>query len=361
MLRVGDMLPLAHTVLWPEFEARWQEARGAFEEVVEVSQKVINLINTRFQDLYQAHYTDWIQEMDAPLVFTHQFLFRILKAHWDPRSGQKAIVLVFDGLRTDAWDEFVRPVLEERFELIESRPGSALIPTETELSRKAIAAGKLPLEFQVGGKREINLLTAWLKDHMGISPAFTVVNDEDAAASGITVRYQSNQLEYIVFNFTDDNLHHNAQDLAFIYNHTVREIIRQDVRSVLRELPANALVFITSDHGFIPMPKEYIEVGEDVIVDPNLVKYRVVRAARGLGEADTDRFLSFDIRTLKIPVPDVARGQDPVKQVLFPQPGFLFRRTAYRQSADRFSHGGLNMAECFVPMVVMGRARLRMA
>jgi len=68
----------------------------------------------------------------------------MLKAHWDPKSGVKAVVMVFDGLRTDAWDEFVRPVLEEQFEVIESRPGSALIPTETELSRKAIAAGALP-------------------------------------------------------------------------------------------------------------------------------------------------------------------------------------------------------------------------
>ena len=58
----------------------------------------------------------------------------------------------------------------------------------------------------------------------------------------------------VIFNFTDKNLHNNNDDLAFIYDTTVREILRQDVRSVLREMPDDATVFVTSDHGFTPVP-----------------------------------------------------------------------------------------------------------
>ncbi|MDD5368141.1 MAG: PglZ domain-containing protein [Anaerolineaceae bacterium] len=354
MLRVGDILPVSHAALWPEFEQTWNAARQKFKETSEVIDQVFRVINRQFQDLYLKNYTKWIQQPDSPVVFTHQFLPRLLQAHWDPKSGQKAVVLVFDGLRTDAWDELVRPVLEERYELLESRPGSALIPTETELSRKAIAAGCLPADFPIKSKRELDLLSAWLKSHMGIAPQFEVVRDVDTVASGMTVQYRSKQLDYIVFNFTDDNLHHNPQELALIYKTTVNEIIRQDVRSVLRELPSDALVFVTSDHGFTPMASDPIDVGEAVVGDANLVKYPCVRAAHNFSGADAKKVVSFDIRALKIPIPDVAHGMDAVTCVLFARPGYVFRRQACRTSPDRYGHGGLSLAECMVPMVVMG-------
>lgn len=358
MLRVGDMLPVPHNLLWKSFQEDWDAARQAFRETTGVIGEVFKVINRQFQDLYHKNYTKWILQADAPVVFTHQFLARMLKAYWDPKSGQKAVILVFDGLRTDAWDELVRPVLEERYEVMQRRPGSALIPTETDLSRKAISAGCLPVEFQTKSKRELNLLSDWLKTNMHLAPQFEVVRDDDTIASGMTVRYQSKELDYIVFNFTDDNLHHNPQDLAFIYNTTVREIIRQDVRSILRELPANAMVFITSDHGFTAMPSNAVDVDHQIVADDSLIKYSSVRAAHNFSGAEVKSVVSFDIRLLKIPVPDLPRGSDPVQSVLFPRPGVYFRRASYRSSPDRYSHGGLSLAECMVPMVVMGPKKL---
>jgi hypothetical protein len=357
MLRVSDMLPASHSQLWPEFESRWNEARSEFHRTTNSVEKVFQVINWQFQNLYHKNYAQWILQKDAPVVFTHQFLGRMLKAHWDPKSGVRAVIMVFDGLRTDAWDELVRPVLEEQFEVIESRPGSALIPTETQLSRKAIAAGVLPTEFPGKSRKESNLLAAWLKANMDFTPQFTEVCDDDTIASGMTVRYQSQELDYIVFNFTDENLHGNKQDLAFIYHTTVREIIRQDVRSVLRELPPNVLLFVTSDHGFTPLPSEPILVPDDVISDPRQVKYGNVRAAHNFSGDEAKNVVSFDIRTLKIPIDDPGRGADPIQFVLFPRPKYLFYRSSGRNDPDRYSHGGLSMAECMVPMVVMGRRK----
>ncbi len=357
MLRVGDMLPIPHTLFWLEFEANWNAARAAFKSTANAVEKAFALINRKFQDLYNAHYPHWILENDSPAVFTHQFLRRVLKANWDPQSGVKAVVLVFDGLRTDAWDELVRPVLEEEFEMIESRPGSALIPTETPISRTAIAAGALPADFPIRSRSECKLLEAWLKTNMNLMPQFSVLCDDDTIASGMTVRYQSKEIEYIVFNFTDDNLHHNSQDLAFIYHTTVREIIRQDVRRVLRELPANVKLFITSDHGFAPMPSGALDVNEAVVADEKLVKYSSVRAAHNFSGEQADQVVAFDIHALRIAIPDVPRGADPVKMVLFARPGLTFRRDTYNHHPDRYSHGGVSLAECMVPMVVMGRRK----
>ena len=356
-LRVGNILPVPRKAFWPELDVRWEKARAELKETIKAIGQVQNLIDARFQDFYRLNYTKWIQQPDAPVVFTHQFLPRMLQAHWDPQSGRKAVVMVFDGLRTDAWDELLRPVFEERFELIESRPGSALIPTETHLSRKAISAGCLPQEFTSPKPNELDLLRAWLREHMGLTPRFEAVRDDDTVASGMTVRYVSDQLEYIVFNFTDRNLHNNPQDLAFIYDTTVREIIRQDVRSVLRELPDDALIFITSDHGFIPVPEPTVTVPKDIVVDSYDVKYRNARTTAHLKERDSQNVIEFDARMLGIPQHSETVPGVPIHYVLFPRPGFTLRRRKGRHAPDRYTHGGLSLAECMVPMVVMGPRR----
>jgi hypothetical protein len=354
-LRVGDILPIPLKAFWPDLKERWEQVRAQLSQAIGAIGQVQNLLDHRFQDFYRLHYKNWIQDSDAPMILTHQFLARMLAAHWDPRSGCKAVVMVFDGLRTDAWDEFVRPVFEERFEVIESRPGSALIPTETHLSRKAISAGRLPAEFTE--RNELRLLQAWLKTHLGLSPQFKVVKDDDTVASGMTVRYVSNQLEYIVFNFTDENLHNNPQDLAFIYNTTVREIIRQDVRSVLRELPDDALIFITSDHGFIPVSEPALTVPESIVADSHDVKYRVARTTGHLEGKHSGDVIEFDVRALGIPQHSEAVPGTPIQYILFPRPGFTLRRQKGRHAPDRYTHGGLSLAECMLPMVVMGPRR----
>ncbi len=354
MLRVGDILPLPVNILWAEFAKRWEEARTAFQQTKAASERAFNLINTRFQDFYRMNYTKWLKRSDIPVIFTHQFLPRLLKPHWDHLKGPKAIILVFDGMRTDAWDEFLRPVLEERYELVSNQTGSAILPTETELSRKAISAGKLPEEFPPGSRRESELLKAWLKENLGFTPDFQIVRDSDTEASGMVVRYVSPRLEYIVFNFTDENLHHNQNELALIYRSVVREIVQQEVRSVLRDLPDDALIFVVSDHGFSPMPKSTIDVPASILVDDHDVKYRNARTLKKLTETEADKSIDFDVRVMGIPKTSPSVRGASFNYVLFPRPGYIFKRPKGPHDPDKYSHGGLSMAECLVPMAVYG-------
>lgn len=354
LLRVGDVLPLAMNVLWPEFVKRWGDARQAFQQTSAAAEKALDLINSRFQDFYRLHYTKWLNRSDVPVIFTHQFLSRLLKPYWDHQKGPKAIILVFDGLRTDAWDEFLLPVLEERYELIHSQAGSAILPTETELSRKAISAGKLPAEFPPGSRRESELLKAWFKENLGFTPDFQIVRDSDTEASGMVVRYVSPRLEYIVFNFTDENLHHNQNELALIYRSVVREIVQQDVRSVLRDLPDDVLIFVTSDHGFSPMPSATVNVPSSALVDDHDVKYRNARTLQKLAGTDAGKTVDFDVRVMGIPKSSPSVRDTPFNYVLFPRPGYIFKRPRGPHDPDKYSHGGLSMAECFVPMAVLG-------
>ena len=86
------------------------------------------------------------------------------------------------------------------------------------------------------------LLEDALKTHLGLTVKFKVEKQDETVESGISARYTSDKIDMVIFNFTDKNLHHNNGELAFIYDTTVREILRQDVRSVVREMPASSAV-----------------------------------------------------------------------------------------------------------------------
>lgn len=349
-LRVGE-ISLLRPNFWKELDSVVQKALVNFKVAVADIRKIQDLIDARFQDFYHLNYSTLIHQPDAPMIFTHQFLPRVFKNHWDPKSGQKAVIIVFDGMRTDAWDELLRPIFLERFDLISEFPGSAIIPTETQLSRKAISAGLLPEQFTTGN--ELKLLQNWLKQNMGLQPRFEVLKDEEQIKSGISVYFQSDKVDYIVFNFTDKNLH-EADDLARFYNTTVRDLIREDVRSVIHNLPENALVFITSDHGFAPVPQTPINVPDTAVNDATDVKYRNARTIARLQSPDAEKTVWFDVRQLGILQTGSAARIQPIKFLLFPRPGYSFHRPKWGHKPDPYTHGGISLAECLVPMVVMG-------
>jgi len=354
LLRVGDLLPLPVNEFWPTLVARWSQGQDRLEEAIANIQKSLHLVNEKFQDLYRAKYIGWIKQPDSPLVFTHQFVPRALKPYWDVASGQKAVILIFDGLRTDAWEEFVKPVLDEKYDVLEEFPASALLPTETHLSRKAISAGCLPHEF--ASTTENKLLEYALKAHLGLDVKLTVERDDQDVESGISARYSSNNLDVVIFNFTDKSLHHTKQDLSFIYTNMVRAIVQQDVRSVLRELPKEAIVFITSDHGFSPIADETFVVPHDTVTDSSDVKYRVGRLKYPLAEKHAKNGVSFKVEDLGIPdrIVKSSNRSWPFKHVFFPRPALTLKRPSGRHDPERYTHGGLSMAECFIPLAVLG-------
>ena len=296
----------------------------------------------------------WINQLDAPVIFTHQFIPRVLKTHWDAQSRQKAVILIFDGLRVDAWEELVRPVLEEKYDVVDELKGSAILPSETHLSRKAISAGCLPTSFV--STSENALLENALKIHLGLTVKFKVEKQDENVECGISARYVSDPIDVVIFNFTDKNLHNNSSDLAFIYDATVREILRQDVRSVLREMPADAAVFVLSDHGFTPVPTTPFTVPTGAVTDSGDVKYRVGRLKAPLEGNDAKNGVLFKVGDLGIP--DKIRKPNGAEwsfnHVLFPRPGITLKRPQGPFSPDRYTHGGLSMAECFIPLVVLG-------
>jgi hypothetical protein len=351
LMGVGDIFPVPKHELWPQLRERWEIAQQKLTESVKAVDLDLDAANTKFQDLYVAQYVKWINWADSPVIFTHQFVSRVLKTHWDPQSGQKAVILIFDGLRIDAWEELVRPVMEEKYDVLEQLPGSAILPSETHLSRKAISAGCLPVGFC--STTENALLENALKTTLGLTVKFKVKSQNEAVECGISAHYSSDFIDMVIFNFTDKNLHNNSADLSFIYDATVREILRQDVRSVLREMPGDAAVFVTSDHGFTPVPESTFTVPDDVLTDSGDVKYRVGRLKRPLEGNDAKNGVLFKVGDLGIP-DKTGKAKWSFNHVLFPRPGLTLKRPQGKHSPERYTHGGLSMAECLIPMIVLG-------
>ena len=355
ILRLDQTKPLPDRLLWNEFRNLWKKARERFDVLQDQVGKDMAKFEEKFQDLYSSHYTQWIQDDKAPVIFTHQFVPRFIKSHWDPRMGQKAYLLIFDGMRVEAWQEFLLPIFLERFEVLEERPGSAILPTETDLTRKAISAGCLPNQFI--SKRESDLLEAAVKKHIGYNLKLQVEKDDDDAATGIVVRYTSPLLKVVIFGFSDKNLHNNMQDLAFIYRKTVRAIIEEDVRSVLGQIEDDAVIFVTSDHGFMPTGKRRFRISENDVANHRDVNHLNARLQQEIVGRERQAMVQFPAAHLGIPTQ--TKGGQGFAHLAFPRPGFTFQRPKHGRDPDKYTHGGLSPAECLIPVVCLGPKRER--
>lgn len=347
LLKVGDLRPITNDQMWPSLRKQWEQVKPKLEDAIKGVQADLDILNGKFQDLYRAKYASWINSADSPAIFTHQFIPRFLKPHWHYTNKKKAVILIFDGLRTDAWEEIVKPVLEEQFDVVESEPASAILPSETWLSRKAIAAGCMPINFTA--TTENKLLEAGLKQHLDLDVKFKVIIDDDDRESGISVRYESELIDYVVFSFTDKNLHNTKDALAMVYEHKVRAIVQEDVRSILRELPKEVQVFVTSDHGFTPITETEFEVDEDKVHHNSDVKFRVGRLRYPLDDKDVQNGVMFKADEMLVPT-ESKKKSNTFKQFLFPRPGITLKRPTAAPRTERYTHGGLSMAECLIPL-----------
>ncbi len=117
------------------------------------------------------------------------------------------------------------------------------------------------------------------------------------------------------------------------------------------------MVFLISDHGLTPVPTTPLVVPNGVVTDSGDVKYRVGRLKAPLEGEDAKKAVTFKVGSLgildKIRRPNGAEWS--FNHVVFPRPGVTLKRPQGPFAPDRYTHGGLSMAECFIPVVVLGQ------
>jgi len=369
-----DFLPRSAIDLPPAFLAAQDRIRERVSLLRDDTQKVLASVNARYQELVAAKYQSWIAADSPELRLTSQFLRRCLKPHWDPQ-GEKAVVFVFDGMRYDIWDELVRPIFEDRMEIIADYPATSLLPSETHISRKAIFAGTFPDSFDTR-RGEDALLKEAMQREFGYTGDVEVVAP-DGMGTGETVRYRAGSIEFFIFELCDKELHKipvktlpdgrcvPGRPLAFIYQQHIKDIIDTEVMAIIRGLTPDTKVFVVADHGFGAIGRERIRVDLPWLNEPNDCFYLNAWLRQSLGSVGAprkvrDNVLEFPVGDLRMPNSGEAfdrstkqSWQKKFESIIFPRTGYALARPKANFNPDAYSHGGISIQEMLVPMLAM--------
>ncbi len=370
----ADVLPRSKKNLPKEFSAAWVRIRNHVGRIGDDVNKTLTFLNERYQEMIREKYKRWVEQDTSEVWLTSRFLSRCLKPHWDIKK-EKAVVFVFDGMRYDIWDELVRPIFEDRMELIAEYPAVSLLPSETLISRKSIFAGTFPDEFNTR-EGEDSLLAEAMKREFGYNGKVDTTYPE-SMGTGETVRYSAGNIEFFIFDLCDKELHKipmkkkkdgryvPGRPLAFIYQQHIKDIIDNEVMGIIRDLTPDTKVFITADHGFGLIGRESIRINLSWLNEPGDCHYLNAWLRNSLRDAGApgklrDRVLEFPVGDLRLP--DSGEGFDrslrrnwkkKFATVVFPKPGYALARPKARFKPDAYSHGGISIQEMIVPMLAM--------
>jgi hypothetical protein len=318
----GDLLPRPAAELPPAFAQALDRIRQRVQAITSEVFQQLDELNRRFQEMVVARYPSWLAD-DGEVRLTSQFLRRCVKPHWDPQL-EKAVILIFDGMRYDIWDELLRPMLLERMEVLEDDPASALLPSETEVSRWALSAGTEPATFWPRKAENLHLQDA-LEREFHISGPVQAVAPE-GAGTGETVRYRADNLDVYIFEFCDKELHHipvktlpdgrevPSRPLAFLYQQQLKSLIDTEIMAIVRNLAPGTKVFITADHGFGRIHRERIWLEAAWLNEPSDCSYLSARLRQTLDEVHApakvrQNVWEFPVAALRMPSSEEARDR----------------------------------------------------
>lgn len=367
-----DLLPRPGETLPSTFESALLRIREQVRQSATQVRLQLQQLNLKFQDLVAKQYPAWVKGQ-GDVILTSQFLQRCLKPMWDPQMG-KAALFIFDGMRYDIWDEFLKPGLLERMDLVKDHTGCSLLPSETHITRKAISAGTFPDEFNTD-EAEDKLLKAALQRDFNLKLEPKTLPPE-GAGTGETVRYRIGNLDVYIFELCDKELHKiqlkqlpdgrevPARPLSFIYEQHIQNILDTEVMNVMKKLAPGTTVFVTADHGFGPVGRDRIyfkdyDLNENEDCSYLNCRLKVAWSNVDLPEPLRKKVIAFTPEQLRMPLKQSwtkKNGQIVHKEyraIVFPRNGCSFSRPECKYNPDAYSHGGISMQELFIPMAVL--------
>lgn len=337
----------------------------------------LNKLNSLFQPFVVANYSSWSEGSDE-IVLTPHFITRCLKPNWDPQT-EKAVIMIFDGLRLDIWEELIRPMFEERLEHITtSYNGASLLPSETVFSRKAISAGSFPESFDKGLSEDKLLEESLEKAYSRTFP----IEVSNVRGTGEIVRYKTQNLDVYIFEICDRELHgirykrvrsnriEPERPLTFLYLQHIKDIIDREVMQIVRSIEPNTKVFIVADHGFGRIGTKRITIESDWVNDTNDIHYQFACLSRSLAEIKAsdqviNNVFELPITSVKLKRTEFIRERNTgsakektYSTIIFPKVGFALARPEKNFTPDAYSHGGITLEEMLIPMFVF-RSRHR--
>ena len=304
------------------------------------------------QELARRITSNWRHYLGHPRLSSNLLRDTLITPRQPVRREACVWIVVFDGMRYDSWERVIKPRLLERYSLDWERPYLSLLPSWTGIARTGLLAGKPPegwRSYRGSVTTNQEMLVARL---FGLSEAerkrrlrFYSGMESDRTQRQLDRRKRF-PYNILVFNVSDDNLHAVRGDLVTL-NTTINSLLDSILEVLEGLVQADDMLVVTSDHGFVELePDQSVTIRDDtrwqcyVEGGPHPVHYRFTRGVdrpEGLAEEEA---LTFEYPALRDGQFTVAVGRR-----------WFAREGAAR--SDRYTHGGLSLAEMVVTGAVL--------
>ena len=328
--------------------------------------------NRLFTRWWSEAYPRLLHDDESPCLFSHQLLDVRVKPLLD--RGEKLVMLVFDNLRLDQWQE-IQSLMTGKFRVESDDLYASILPTATQYARNALLGGAMPAELAKrhperwvrdvldaeGGRNshEEFYLSHWAARNGVPTPGYAKLTHATSEQRFVAKwrELRGKALVAVVVNFIDRMSHAKTDEVI------LRDLARDDrgfrsltaswwthspLRAWVDDLAQDGTTLVvTTDHGTITVRKPVsLRGSRDLTAN---LRYKV---GRGMEFKEKEVALVADPERLGIPPTNLG------DKVLFAgEQDYFVYQSQYHQHVEKFDgsyqHGGISLEEVIVPFAVL--------
>ncbi len=328
--------------------------------------------NRLFTRWWSEAYPRLLHDDESPCLFSHQLLDVRVKPLLD--RGEKVVMLVFDNLRLDQWQE-IQSLMTSKFRVESDDLYASILPTATQYARNALLGGAMPAELAKrhperwvrdvldaeGGRNshEEFYLSHWAARNGVPTPGYAKLTHATSEQRFVAKwrELRGKALVAVVVNFIDRMSHAKTDEVI------LRDLARDDrgfrsltaswwthspLRAWVDDLAQDGTTLVvTTDHGTITVRKPVsLRGSRDLTAN---LRYKV---GRGMEFKEKEVALVADPERLGIPPTNLG------DKVLFAgEQDYFVYQSQYHHHVEKFDgsyqHGGISLEEVVVPFAVL--------
>ncbi|MEY3693825.1 MAG: hypothetical protein RL157_1149 [Bacteroidota bacterium] len=328
--------------------------------------------NRLFTRWWSEAYPRLLHDDESPCLFSHQLLDVRVKPLLD--RGEKVVMLVFDNLRLDQWQE-IQSLMTGKFRVESDDLYASILPTATQYARNALLGGAMPAELAKrhperwvrdvldaeGGRNshEEFYLSHWAARNGVPTPGYAKLTHATSEQRFVAKwrELRGKALVAVVVNFIDRMSHAKTDEVI------LRDLARDDrgfrsltaswwthspLRAWVDDLAQDGTTLVvTTDHGTITVRKPVsLRGSRDLTAN---LRYKV---GRGMEFKEKEVALVADPERLGIPPTNLG------DKVLFAgEQDYFVYQSQYHHHVEKFDgsyqHGGISLEEVVVPFAVL--------
>jgi len=300
-------------------------------------------------DLIKAQTGPYLNHPRSLTKVIYRYLRKSLGGKKTPVSG-RVWMLVFDGMRYDSWQEVIKPILQSEYEIVAEDINFTALPSITPISRTALLAGRQADQFKDFKHKPTKNEAVLAAKNLGLSESevdsrLMFVTDAEAEKGQRKLGFDAADYNVLIYNLSDNWVHTFKGDVRELNDHIAQKLQKDIMPDLRHRIAEGDRVIIGSDHGFVELfdDEECKEVIPESVVPtpPSNVKNpeHPVRA-RYL------KRMSFH-DTVPVTYDKVSYSMPVGKR--------WFAREDSRGFNERYTHGGISLAECLVASALLKR------